>query len=98
MSDQPEQPTQPTQAQFVDREQLLNTIADMFSYHPPQSEWRRAAHEEVNDCAFRFAKAFVVMCPDLTNAELMQVITAIQQARWLANQILTYKEIGLSLK
>lgn len=74
-------------------EALLNRLADLFSYHPPQTEWRREAHGAINDAAFGFAKAFAVLCPDLTEAELMQVITAIQQARMLANQIITYKEV-----
>lgn len=75
------------------KESKFNRIAAMFSYHPPETNWRKEAHGAVNDAAFVFAKTFVSVCPCLTDDEMMQVVTAIQQARMLANQLLTQKEV-----
>lgn len=64
----------------------------MFSDGVFRTEWGREAQGAINDAAFRFAKDFVILCPDLSDAELMQVIQAIQRARLLANQIIFEKE------
>lgn len=77
----------------IRKDQIKDRLLRMFQYHPPQTAWREEAHAMINAAALEFATTFAMQCPDLTDIELAQVTTAIQQARMLANQIITYKEI-----
>jgi hypothetical protein len=67
------------------------TIEHFFTYHPPQTDERRQAHEAINAAALAFAKTVMttVENPDC----LEMAFFAIQQARMFANQGVTLDEV-----
>lgn len=67
------------------------TLEDYFTYHPPKTEFRKQAHNEINQKAYEFAKAVDEFCEDESCKNMS--IFAIQQARMFANQGITIDEL-----
>ena len=70
----------------------MTPIERRFTYHPPQSEERKAKHEKVNAAAIAFATALDEVVTD--KQALEHILTQVQFARMLANQTITMEEIG----
>lgn len=70
----------------------MTPIERRFTYHPPQSEERKAKHEKVNAAAIAFATALDEVVTD--KQALEHILSQVQFARMLANQTITMEEIG----
>lgn len=65
-------------------------LEEQFRYHPPTTEERKQKHDTVNNAALECAKA---LCGCVRDEHYQQkIIDAIQQARMLANQAVTFEE------
>lgn len=61
----------------------LDTIHEMFVYHPPSTPERVAAHKAVNDITEEAARQILTHCPGCE--ELTLAIRRLQEARMWAN-------------
>jgi hypothetical protein len=67
-------------------------LEEQFRYHPPTTVERKAKHEAINAAALECAK---VLCTCVRSAKNQQkLIDAIQNARMLANQYVTFEELS----
>lgn len=66
-------------------------LIEYFRYHPPKTEERKRAHEEINAAAYGFARVI----DDFVQDEecLKMAMYAIQQARMFGNQGATVDEL-----
>ncbi|MGB3205212.1 MAG: hypothetical protein WBB28_09505 [Crinalium sp.] len=68
-------------------------VENYFRYHPPVTEKRKSAHNQINEAALNFAKAVDSLVEDEKTKEY--AIFAIQQARMFANQGVVVDELEL---
>lgn len=66
-------------------------IEEYFKYHPPLTQTRKNAHNEVNDAALELAKIIDRVVLDEKCKEM--ALFAVQQARMFANQGITVDEL-----
>jgi hypothetical protein len=66
-------------------------LHEQFRYHPPVTAERKRAHEEVNKAALYCAETLLCFVEDETWKQ--KIIDALQQARMLANQAITFQEL-----
>lgn len=70
------------------------SIEEQFTYHPPKTPERIKAHETINDATIVCAKALVGEIRDL--AWQQKILDALQYARMLANQAVTFESLPVS--
>lgn len=71
-------------------------IERWFKYHPPETDERKKAHEEVNYAALQMAKCVMMYMPDPEYQ--LQFFQQIQLIRMMLNQTITIMELdGISI-
>jgi hypothetical protein len=70
------------------------SIEDQFTYHPPKTPERIKAHETINAATIVCAKALVGEIRD--EVWQQKVLDALQYARMLANQAVTFESLPVS--
>lgn len=69
----------------------IDIVDNMFSYHPPTNEERIRKHEAINNASLEFATVLFYTINDPVLRD--QAINAVQYARMIANQMVTYEDI-----
>lgn len=67
------------------------SLHEQFRYHPPVTDKRKEQHETINESALKCAETIVPLIED--EAWKQKIIDALQQARMLANQAVTFQEL-----
>ena len=91
MSDDPRMNQLMSGSLFSDPELLK----EVFLYHPPTTAKRIEAHKCINEAAYEYMSRLVSVVKD--KSLLLSCYYAVQQARMLANQAVTFEEL-LELK
>jgi hypothetical protein len=66
-------------------------LHEQFRYHTPVTDERKQQHEEINESVLKCAETIVPLIED--EAWKQKIIDALQQARMLANQAVTFQEL-----
>ncbi len=76
--------------------EFLQKLEDLFSYHSPKNEAEQELHTIVNEASIAYAKALtgVIKNP----AELTTILRKIQEARNLANFVVSCERVGISYR
>ena len=69
------------------------SLEDQFNYHPPTTEERKAKHDRINQASLAFAKELIDVVGE-NDPYAQRIIDLIQQARMIANQVVTYQDIA----
>lgn len=79
-----------------DDAEFLQTLENLFSYHPPKNDAEQELHRVVNESSIAYAKALagVVKNP----AELTTILREIQKVRMLANAAVCYERVGITYR